>query len=92
MSENTDIFESKYKRNKILWKHGLYSGIILGIAHSITPVVIDPKTFNLTDGFKSLITLIIASGVMGAATYLMKSPLPELPDEIKIDVIKPPTA
>ena len=81
----TELIRKKWSRNRILWVHGLGSATLLGIAHSITPVVVDPATFNLTTGLHKLLTMVVASGVLGAFTYLAKSPLPALPKELEDD-------
>lgn len=83
MSEaETEILKKKWRRNKILWTHGLVSAIILGVSHSIVPMFVSPDTFNLKDGFGKLITIVVASGLLGTCTYLLKSPLPALPKEM----------
>lgn len=93
MSEQeTDIIRRKWRRNRIVWSYGLASAIILGVAHSVPPALVAPETFNFHDGWRKLLMVSIASGLLGALTYLSKSPLPPLPEEFSGDVtitIKP---
>lgn len=78
----TELIRKKWNRNRILWVHGLGSAVILGIAHSVTTVFVAPETFNFTTGLAKLAQVATASGVIGAFTYLAKSPLPSLPTEL----------
>ena len=78
---NTVLLTKKWKRNKIIWIYGLTSATILGIAHSVIPTLAAPETFNLHQGLSKLLTIVAASGLLGALTFLSKSPLPALPKE-----------
>lgn len=86
MSTDTEIIRRKWKRNRILWTHGLIAAIILGVAHSVPPVLVAPETFNLHEGLSKLGMVAIASGLLGAFTYLSKSPLPQLPKELEEEI------
>lgn len=69
-----------------IWLRGLGSAFIGGAATAITTTVVAPETFNFGDGLKKLLQVSIASGIINAAFYLKKSPLPDDPDD------KEPTA
>lgn len=88
MANETEIIKRKWRRNRLLWIYGLVSASILGVAHSVTPAIVSPETFNFTTGLNKLITVMIVSGVLGAFTYLAKSPLPALPKELESDVFE----
>ena len=77
------VIRKKWGRNKLLWLYGLVSATILGITHSVTPMLVAPETFNFNGGLKKLLTIVIVSGALGAFTYLSKSPLPALPKELQ---------
>lgn len=85
MNDNTtEILTKEWNRSKIIWKHGLISATILGVAHSIPAYVVAPEVFNFSKaGIVKLVSIILASGILGACTYLIKSPLPPLPKELK---------
>lgn len=81
-SADTIFINKKWKRNKIVWFYGLASATVLGISHSITPMIVAPETFNFNGGLKKLGIVAMVSGLLGAMTYLSKSPLPALPKEL----------
>lgn len=58
------------------WAHGLGSAFIGGSATAITVIIVDPLQFNIHAGLKNLLTAALVSGVVNAAFYLKKSPLP----------------
>lgn len=61
-----------------IWTHGLASAVILGVCHSVSVLIVAPESFNFHTGFVKLLEVSLASGIIGAATYLTKSPLPPI--------------
>ena len=61
-----------------IWIKGLLSAVIGGVANSIVVMVVDPQSFNLTDGLGKLGIVALASAIFSAANYLKKSPIPEI--------------
>lgn len=67
------------------WLYGLVSGFIGGGATAITSSMvlpaIDGKDFNFSSGLHNMLvvcgTLFVVHGVITAAAYLAKSPLPQ---------------
>ena len=59
------------------WLKGLVSAFIGGGANSVSVMIVDPESFNLGEGLYRLGSVAVASGVISAAMYLKKSPLPE---------------
>jgi len=67
-------------KSGLLWLHGLAAVFIGGAAHSVAGMVIKPGAFNLGAEWRSTLALAVASGVISAAAYLMRSPVPPLPE------------
>ena len=63
--------------NTTVWLKGLLAAIVCGIANTITLMIADPLTFNLTDGSRKLLTVALTSAIESAAMYLKQSPIPE---------------
>jgi hypothetical protein len=63
------------------WLHGLIGASVAAGANSVAVVMIDPKTFNLNEGLGNLAKLALVTGIVGAAQYLRKSPVPDLEPE-----------
>jgi len=63
------------------WAYGLLSASIGGGATAIGAVVLDPEKFNFSEGLLNIAKLFVLSGVISAALYLMKSPVPKLEEE-----------
>ncbi|PAW76812.1 MAG: hypothetical protein B9S32_13825 [Verrucomicrobia bacterium Tous-C9LFEB] len=61
------------------WAKSLLAAFIGGFVNAITLIVVDPLKFNLTDGWRSLLTACTVSALVSAAFYLKQSPVP--PDE-----------
>lgn len=59
------------------WLHGLVATFVNGFASGIVLIVADPITFNLQAGMNKLLTVSALLGLIGAANYLKKSPLPD---------------
>jgi len=59
------------------WLKGLLAAFIGAGANSITVVVVDPVAFNFGSQIKKTMTVALVSGVVAAAGYLAKSPVPE---------------
>lgn len=74
--------QREWRMNVIRWSYKLTAATILGVSHSISPMVVSPETFNIHEGLKKLLTIILVSGLLGAFTFLAKSPLPKLPKEL----------
>ncbi len=58
------------------WFHGLVAAIVGGVATTVTVMVVDPVAFNFGDLGK-LGKVALISGIVNAAFYLRKSPLPD---------------
>jgi hypothetical protein len=58
------------------WLKGLVAALVNGFASGIVLVVAEPSHFNLDDGFGLLVKTSTVLGLVGAANYLKKSPLP----------------
>ena len=59
------------------WLKGLIAAFIAAGANSITVVVVDPVAFNFGSQIKKTLTVALVSGILAAAAYLAKSPVPE---------------
>lgn len=70
------------------WLKGLLSAIIGAAANSITLMIADPTTFNLSTGLGKVGTVALTSAIVSAALYLKQSPLPG--DTTNIATIKLP--
>ena len=64
-----------------LWLKGLLAAVIGGSANSVLLVIVDPTTYNLTEGLYSLIKVIATTAIVSAAMYLKQSPIPKDCDE-----------
>lgn len=58
------------------WLHGLFSAFIGGGASAVSAMVIDPATFNISDGFGNMLSLWAVNGIVSVAFYLKQSPMP----------------
>ena len=58
------------------WIRGLIGAFIQAAATSITTTIVAPESFNFGDQISNTITIVIVSGVVGAALFLQKKPLP----------------
>lgn len=72
---------NKFARKVIYWVHGLTAAFITGGTGSIAVMMVDPEAFNLGAQWKKTATVALVNGLIGAAAYLQKAPLPPLPDE-----------
>jgi hypothetical protein len=63
--------------NVKLWLYGLASTVISGAAGAIAVVVVDPKDFNLDEGFGRLLTVAAVMGIIALFNYLQRHPVPE---------------
>ncbi len=59
------------------WLKGLISAGISGSATGLTVMIVDPVTFNFETGLKKLLLVTAVAGVIAAANYLKKSPIPD---------------
>jgi len=59
----------------LLWIKGLLSAVIGGAANSITVMIIDPQSYNLSDGIGKLGTVALVGALVSAAMYLKQSPI-----------------
>lgn len=83
------------KLNWSSWLYGLVSGFIGGGASAITSSIVlpnlDPQDFNFSTGLHKMLAAMLyfflAHGILVAAAFLAKSPLPqpEIPREIWTD-------
>jgi len=66
--------------NTRIWLHGLGAAAIGSSASSIATIMVAPDRFNLTSlsGFGHVCLVALVAGIVNAAAYLAKSPLPPL--------------
>lgn len=62
--------------NITIWIKGLIAAVIGGVANTVGLMIIDPLTFNLNEGFNSLLKAGATSAIVSAALYLKQSPIP----------------
>lgn len=60
-----------------MWLNGLIAAFVGGAANAITLIVIDPVRFNIYTGGKDLLGASVVSGLVSAAFFLKKSPVPD---------------
>ena len=58
------------------WMRGLIGAFIQAAATSITTTIVAPESFNFGDQINNTLTIVVVSGVVGAALFLQKKPLP----------------
>jgi len=66
--------------NTRVWLHGLGAAAIGSSASSLATILVAPDRFNLTTlaGGGHVLMIAIVAGLVNAAAYLAKSPLPAL--------------
>lgn len=57
------------------WLHGLAAAAISGAANAVALVIVAPEAFSVDHAF-TLLKAAFACGLIAAAGYLKKSPLP----------------
>jgi hypothetical protein len=67
---------ARRRRQLRTWVHGLLATLLNGIATGSTLIIADPATFNLGAGWRRLAIVSGLTGLLGAANYLKRSPLP----------------
>lgn len=74
------------------WLSSIAAAFIGGAASAITTTVVAPETFNFGDGLAKLLKVALISGILNAAFYLKKSPLPDrsAPTQTNQDTSKQP--
>jgi len=72
-------------KSGLLWLHGLAAVFIGGAASSITAVIIKPEAFNLGAQWRETLALAGVNGLIMAAAYLKKSPVPPIPESPKTE-------
>ena len=60
----------------LLWFKGLIAAFIGGAANAVVLMIVDPATFNIKEGLSKVGTVALVSGIVSAAMYLKKSPVP----------------
>jgi hypothetical protein len=65
-------------KDPLLWLYGLLNAFIGGGVGAVGLIIVDPKVFNLGDGLRHVAEAFVATGLVSAASYLKKSPLPDL--------------
>ena len=76
-------------KNPLVWLHGLLAAFINGgssaVVAAFTATMISPETFNAGAGLTNVLKMaggvFVASGAMGAASYLKQSPLPTIEED-----------
>jgi len=58
------------------WARGLIGAFIQGATLTITTMIVDPDTFNIDTGVRKVMIVALVSGIVGAALFLQKRPLP----------------
>jgi len=58
------------------WVRGLIGAFIQSGATSISVMIVDPTTFNIAEGLGNVGAVALVSGIVGAALFLQKKPLP----------------
>ena len=58
------------------WIRGLVGAFIQSATLTITTMIVDPETFNIETGLAKVGTVALVSGIVGAALFLNKKPLP----------------
>lgn len=59
-----------------VWLKGLIAAAISAGANAITATIVAPSAFNFGAQWKQTVTLTLVNGVVAAAAYLAKSPIP----------------
>lgn len=59
------------------WLYGLVAAFIGGAAIGVPVIIVDPEHFNFHGGLKALGAIALAGGILAAAAFLTKSPLPQ---------------
>lgn len=59
-----------------LWARGLLGAFIQGSSTVFATMVVDPDTFNIETGLAKVGWVALVSGIIGAALFLQKKPLP----------------
>lgn len=85
-------------KNPIIWLRGLIATFIGGgagaVASGFVAVMQTPQQYNLHDGLGNLLRMIggtfLVTGIVSAAAYLQKSPLPEVTEGDTTIFTKPP--
>ena len=60
------------------WIRGLIGAFIQSAATSVSVMIVDPDTFNIQEGLANVGIIALVSGIVGAALFLQKKPLPGL--------------
>ncbi len=58
------------------WLRGLVGAFIQSASATVSVMLVDPETFNIETGLGKVGTVALVSGVVGAALFLNKRPLP----------------
>lgn len=58
------------------WARGLLGAFIQSASVVISTMIVDPETFNIEDGLAKVGIVALVSGIVGAALFLQKKPLP----------------
>ena len=58
------------------WARGLVGAFIQSASVVISTMIVDPETFNIGEGLAKVGMVALVSGIVGAALFLQKRPLP----------------
>jgi hypothetical protein len=61
----------------LYWLKGLVAAFIGGAANAVTATIVAPESFNFNEGLGKVFQLSLVSGLVSAALYLKKSPVPD---------------
>ncbi len=76
-------------QTRVYW-HGVVSAGVNSLAGTITVIVVDPATFNISSvgGLKHVFLVFAVSAVLGMALYVKAHPIPEPTDSDFVQVTK----
>ncbi len=76
-------------QTRVYW-HGVLGAALNSAASSITVIVVDPSTFNISTagGLKHVMAVVAVSAIVGMAIYIKQHPIPQPTDADFVEVTK----